>query len=72
MHADNPFVHAPQVLASKDAALFRQLVKFYETKQYKKGIKSADQVQQLAGLGLSSCCRSGHMLCTASMHSIRC
>ena len=36
---------AVQVLATKDAALFRQLVKFYETKQYKKGIKNADQVQ---------------------------
>lgn len=33
-----------QVLASKDATLFRQLAKFYETKQYKKGIKAADQV----------------------------
>ena len=33
------------MLATKDAALFRQLVKFYETKQYKKGIKNADQVQ---------------------------
>lgn len=33
-----------QTLPSKEAASFRQVVKFYESKQYKKGIKSADQV----------------------------
>ena len=33
-----------QTLPAKEAALFRQIVKFYETKQYKKGIKAADQV----------------------------
>ena len=33
-----------QQLASKEAGLFRQVVKFYESKQYKKGIKAADQV----------------------------
>ncbi|KAF8055089.1 NAA15 [Scenedesmus sp. PABB004] len=31
-------------LPSKEAALFRQVVKFYESKQYKKAIKSADQI----------------------------
>ena len=31
-------------LPSKEAALFRQVVKNYETKQFKKGIKSADQI----------------------------
>lgn len=35
-----------QQLPGKEAALFRQVVKFYETKQYKKGIKAADQVPQ--------------------------
>ncbi len=33
-----------QPLPTKEAALFRQLVKFYETKQYKKAIKAADQI----------------------------
>lgn len=33
-----------QPLPSKEANLFRQIYKFYETKQYKKGIKAADQV----------------------------
>ncbi len=31
-------------LPSKEASLFRQIVKQYETKQYKKGLKSADQI----------------------------
>lgn len=32
----------PQPLNSKDQANFRQLVKFYEAKQYKKALKTAD------------------------------
>ena len=31
-------------LPGKEASLFRQIVKFYETKQYKKGLKAADQI----------------------------
>ncbi|KAF8474760.1 NMDA receptor-regulated protein 1 [Kalaharituber pfeilii] len=31
-------------LASKDASLFRQVLKHYETKQYKKGLKAAEQI----------------------------
>ncbi|KAF9887782.1 hypothetical protein FE257_009588 [Aspergillus nanangensis] len=34
----------PQQLNSKDAALFRQVVRHYENKQHKKGIKVAEQV----------------------------
>lgn len=34
----------PQPLSSKENSLFRQLVKNYETKQYKKGIKAAEQI----------------------------
>lgn len=34
----------PQPLASKEAALFRQVVRYYEDKQYKRGIKSADLI----------------------------
>lgn len=34
----------PQPLQSKEASLFRSLVKFYESKQHKKGLKAADQV----------------------------
>jgi len=33
-----------QILPPKENGLFRQVVKFYETKQYKKAIKAADQV----------------------------
>lgn len=33
-----------QPLPSKEAALFKQVLKFHETKQYKKGIKCADQI----------------------------
>ncbi|KAH0608172.1 uncharacterized protein H6S33_002224 [Morchella sextelata] len=31
-------------LAPKDASLFRQVLKCYETKQYKKGLKAAEQI----------------------------
>ncbi|KAL7276124.1 hypothetical protein RUND412_000887 [Rhizina undulata] len=34
----------PQPLASKEGSLFRQIVKCYETKQYKKGLKAAEQI----------------------------
>ncbi|KAJ9266216.1 hypothetical protein DTO021C3_5763 [Paecilomyces variotii] len=34
----------PQQLGSKDASLFRQVVRHYENKQYKKGLKAADQI----------------------------
>lgn len=33
-----------QPLPSKEQTLFRHLVQFYESKQYKKGIKAADQI----------------------------
>jgi peptide alpha-N-acetyltransferase len=33
-----------QSLPSKEHAVFRSIVKFYETKQYKKGIKAADSI----------------------------
>lgn len=33
-----------QVLPSKEASLFRHLVQNYETKQYKKGLKAAEQI----------------------------
>ena len=35
---------AGQELPTKEAGLFRQVVKFYESKQYKKGIKAVDAV----------------------------
>jgi len=37
----------PTLLASKDAALFRSVVKCYEQKQYKKGLKACDVSYQL-------------------------
>ena len=33
-----------QPLPAKEASLLRQIVKFYESKQYKKGLKAADQI----------------------------
>lgn len=33
-----------QTLPSKESSLFRTVVKYYETKQYKKAIKAADQI----------------------------
>jgi peptide alpha-N-acetyltransferase len=36
--------HGNQPLPTKEAALFRSVVRLYETKQYKKAIKAADQV----------------------------
>jgi len=33
-----------QQLPAKDQAVFRSIVKFYETKQYKKGVKAADSI----------------------------
>ncbi|KAI9656742.1 MAG: hypothetical protein M1821_003381 [Bathelium mastoideum] len=34
----------PQTLSSKEQSLFRQVIKFYESKQYKKGLKAAEQI----------------------------
>ena len=33
-----------RMLPSKEQGLFRSIVKFYETKQYKKGLKAAEQI----------------------------
>ncbi|KAL5442544.1 hypothetical protein PMIN05_004018 [Paraphaeosphaeria minitans] len=48
LHRSTPHTDAtatmPQPLPSKEASLFRQLVKNYEAKQYKKGIKAADAI----------------------------
>ena len=33
-----------QELPAKELSVFRQIVKFYESKQYKKGIKTADTI----------------------------
>ncbi|KKA26393.1 hypothetical protein TD95_001373 [Thielaviopsis punctulata] len=33
-----------QVLSSKEASLFRQVIRNYEEKQYKRGLKAADQI----------------------------
>lgn len=38
-----------QPLPAKEETLFRQIVKLYEGKQYKKGLKAADQVRQRTG-----------------------
>lgn len=35
---------ATQDLGHRETSLFRQIIKFYETKQYKKSLKNADQI----------------------------
>ncbi|KAI9015949.1 NMDA receptor-regulated protein 1-domain-containing protein [Hyaloraphidium curvatum] len=42
-HADQA-PQRPSTLPGKEAALFRQIIKFYELKQYKKGMKAAEAV----------------------------
>lgn len=37
-------VSSSQVLPSKEQSVFKQVVKLYELKQYKKALKAADQV----------------------------
>ena len=46
LHKHNALQHGQclQVLPSKEGSLFRQVVRHYETKQHKKGIKAADQI----------------------------
>ncbi|KAI1161133.1 tetratricopeptide [Nemania serpens] len=34
----------PQPLSSKENALFRQVIRYYEEKQYKRGLKAAEQI----------------------------
>jgi peptide alpha-N-acetyltransferase len=57
-----------QPLPCKEAAAFRQLVKLYESKQYKKAIKAADQIlkkfpEHGETLAMKVCCcwRAAHM-----------
>jgi hypothetical protein len=39
-----PSIPPKRVLPSKEAALFREVLNLYETKQLKKGQKTADQI----------------------------
>jgi hypothetical protein len=41
-------VPSTQALPPKEGTLFKQLIKFYDTKQYKKGLKAADQILKKA------------------------
>jgi peptide alpha-N-acetyltransferase len=41
---DNPQAGKGQALPKKEHDLFKSVVKHYETKQYKKGIKAADNI----------------------------
>ncbi len=41
---NNPQAGQGRPLPKKEADLFKHVVKFYESKQYKKGIKSADAI----------------------------
>lgn len=42
--SNNPQAGAGIPLPKKEADLFRQIVRLYETKQYKKGMKLADSI----------------------------
>jgi len=48
MAANNKAGDDSQTLPNKESNLFRQVVKFYETKQYKKGLKAADAILKKA------------------------
>ena len=53
-----------QQLPGKEAGLFRQVVKFYESKQYKKGLKAAEQVTQFElNVDLISYALSWQLIC---------
>jgi hypothetical protein len=39
-----PAIPSKRVLASKEATLFKELLTFYETRQLKKGVKTADSI----------------------------
>lgn len=41
---DNPQAGQGRPLPKKESDLFRNVVKFYESKQYKKGLKNADTI----------------------------
>ena len=38
-----------QTLGKREASLFKDLMKYYETKSYKKGLKAADQILKKNG-----------------------
>lgn len=42
--ADNPQAGAGRPLPKKEADTFKNLVKYYESKQYKKAVKQADAI----------------------------
>mmetsp|Transcript_2204 Transcript_2204/g.4222 ORF Transcript_2204/g.4222 Transcript_2204/m.4222 type:complete len:950 (-) Transcript_2204:232-3081(-) len=44
MSNDNPQSGAGRPLPKKEADLFKNVIKFYESKQYKKGLKNADTI----------------------------
>jgi peptide alpha-N-acetyltransferase len=44
MSYDNPQAGQGRPLPKKETDLFKNVVKFYENKNYKKGMKSADQI----------------------------
>mmetsp|Transcript_90023 Transcript_90023/g.159409 ORF Transcript_90023/g.159409 Transcript_90023/m.159409 type:complete len:927 (+) Transcript_90023:151-2931(+) len=48
-----------QTLPAKDQAVFRSIVKFYETKQYKKGVKAADSILKKHGDHGETLCMKG-------------
>ncbi len=64
MSVKKPVAANDQVLPLKFSNLFKQIVRNYELKQYKKGIKNADQIlkshpnhgETLAMKGLILCC----------------
>jgi hypothetical protein len=44
MSSDNPQAGQGRPLPKKETDLFKNVVKFYESKNYKKGMKNADQI----------------------------
>ena len=44
MSSDNPQSGQGRPLPKKEGELFKNVIKFYESKNYKKGMKNADQI----------------------------
>ncbi|CAE6427442.1 unnamed protein product, partial [Rhizoctonia solani] len=59
----------PVVLASKEQSLFKELLSLYETRQYKKAIKTADTILKKAPTHGETICMKGLVL--TNMHGKR-
>ena len=57
--SDNPQAGQGRPLPKKEADLFKNVVKFYESKQYKKGLKNADTILKRYPMHGETLCMKG-------------